>query len=193
MVQENYFYRAVTPSELELSLAPSNLNSIKELAEAIQNISLTPGPQGEQGPQGESGVSAEVVFQVQGGTLGTQPTFSGNPLFSGSYIKSGSLVNFQIQVDMDNITSFGTGQYFIDLPFPSKYAQKFRDGCLHDISASKDYEVGAHVNAGASRLILTSIDTQSGTVFDIPFTYNHPVVLSTADNFHISGTYIATS
>jgi hypothetical protein len=132
----------------------------------------------------------ESTFVVAGGTTGTAPTFTGAPLFSGSYTKLGNLVHFQIQVDMDNITSFGTGQYYVDLPFPAKYGYKFREGCLHDISASKDYEIGGHVFAGQSRLLLSSTDTQSGQVFDIPFVYNNPINLSTADNFHISGTYI---
>jgi hypothetical protein len=39
MAQETYAYRAVTPQELELAAAPSNLNSIKELAEAITDMS----------------------------------------------------------------------------------------------------------------------------------------------------------
>jgi hypothetical protein len=135
-------------------------------------------------------VPVETSFTVVGGTAGNQPTFNGSPLFSGSYIKTGSLVHFQIQVDMNNITSFGTGQYYMDLPFPSKYGYKFRGGCLHDISATKDYEIGAHVYAGQSRMTLSSVDTQSGNVFDIPFTHNSPINLNVADNFHISGTYI---
>jgi hypothetical protein len=133
----------------------------------------------------------ENTWVVQGGTEGTQPTFNGSPLFTGSYVKTGSLVHFQIQVDMDNITGFGTGQYYVDLPFPAKYGYKFREGCLHDVSASKDYEIGGHVFAGQSRLRLSSTDTQSGQVFDMPFVYNNPITLSTADNFHIAGTYIA--
>ena len=135
-------------------------------------------------------LGAETSFTVNGGTAGTQPTFNGSPLFSGSYVKNGPLVHFQIQVDMDNITSFGTGQYYVDLPFPAKYGYKFREGCLHDISTSRDYAMGGHVYAGQSRVTLGSTDTQSGTVFDIAFDYNSPVTLSTADNFHISGTYI---
>jgi hypothetical protein len=127
---------------------------------------------------------------VAGGTTGTAPTFTGAPLFSGSYTKLGNLVHFQIQVDMDNITGFGTGQYYVYLPFPAKYGYKFREGCLHDVSASKDYEIGGHVFAGQSRLLLSSTDTQSGKVFDIPFVYNNPITLTTADNFHIAGTYI---
>jgi hypothetical protein len=133
----------------------------------------------------------DTPFDIVGGTSGTQPTFSSDPLFSGSYVRVGDQVHFQIQVDMDNITGFGTGQYYLDLPFPSKYPYKFRDGCLHDISASKDYAIGGHVAAGASRMYLFSTDTQSSAVFDIEFDYNSPVTLTTADNFHIAGTYIA--
>jgi hypothetical protein len=132
----------------------------------------------------------DSAFQVSGGTLGTQPTFNGQPLFTGSYIKIGKVVHFEIQVDMDNITSFGTGQYYVDLPFPAKYGYKFREGCLHDISGNKDYAIGGHVFAGSSRLTLTSTDASGNTVFDIPFVYNNPITLSTADNFHIAGTYI---
>jgi hypothetical protein len=42
MAQETYAYRAVTPQELELAAAPSNLNSIKELAEAIPDFNSIP-------------------------------------------------------------------------------------------------------------------------------------------------------
>ena len=135
--------------------------------------------------------SGEQEFTVNGGTLGTQPTFNGAPLFSGSYVKTGSLVHFQIQVDMDNITSFGTGQYYVDLPFPAKYAYQVRNGCLHDISTGLSYEIGGHVFAGESRLLLSSTDAQGNTTFDIAFTSTAPVLLDVADNFHISGTYIS--
>ena len=138
----------------------------------------------------EAASPTETSFTVNGGTLGTQPTFNGAPLFSGTYVKTGPLVHFQIQVDMDNITNFGTGQYYVDLPFPAKYGYKFREGCLHDISDTRDYEIGGHVYAGESRLNLTSTDAQGNSVYDIPFVYNNPVTLSTSDNFHISGTYI---
>jgi hypothetical protein len=157
---------------------------------AIVKIVPMPGPQGIQGIQGPPYAPVEVSFTVAGGTNGTQPTFNGQPLFSGSYVRMGSLIHFQVQVDMDNITNFGTGQYYVDLPFPAKYGYKFREGCLHDISTGKDYAIGGHVLAGQSRLFLSSTDTQSGQVFDIPFAYNNPITLSSADNFHISGTFI---
>jgi hypothetical protein len=142
-----------------------------------------------KGVDGEDATSVtETSFTVNGGTLGTQPTFTGAPLFSGSYVINGPMVHFQVQVDMDNILTFGDGQYFIDLPFPAKYGYQFKEGCLHDISSGKQYAIGGHVYAGQSQMALTFTNSAGQ---DDPFDYNSPVTLSTADNFHISGTYIS--
>jgi hypothetical protein len=132
----------------------------------------------------------ENSFTVVGGSKGTQPTFNGSPLFTGRYVKIGKLVHFEIQVDMDNITSFGTGQYYLNLPFPASVGYIFRDGCLHDISSNSTYHVSGHVYAGSSELTLFSSDKVSSGVQDVTFTYNFPVIITTADNFHIAGTYI---
>jgi len=70
MSTEDYPYRAVTQSELEIATAPSNLNSIKELAEAIQNISLTPGPAGATGPTGPTGTTGATGPTGPTGTTG---------------------------------------------------------------------------------------------------------------------------
>lgn len=130
--------------------------------------------------------STEVVFTVLGGTLGTQPTFTGSPLFTGSYTKLGALVHFAIDVDMDNITSFGTGQYYVTLPFTSSRNYIVSDGCLHDISTGDQYSVLGHVLAGSNQLMLFSVASNGKQV---AFTHNVPVTLATADNFHIAGTY----
>lgn len=130
----------------------------------------------------------ETSFAVNGGAAGTQPTFDGAPLFSGSYVVHGPMVHFQIQVDMDNITSFGSGQYYVDLPFPAKYGYQFKSGCLHDSSSGRQYAIGGHVYAGQSQLLLSYTDSNGQ---DAEFDYNSPVLLDVADNFHISGDYIA--
>jgi hypothetical protein len=147
------------------------------------------GPEGPAGPQGESGVSNTTVFTVQGGVVsGTQPTFNGAPLFTGSYIRVGDLVHFQVQVEFDNITNFGNGQYYINLPFPARYPYQFREGCVHDASTSRQYSIGGHVFAGEVQLALNFLDTNGR---DSAFTHNTPFTLAVADNFHTSGTYIA--
>jgi hypothetical protein len=135
-------------------------------------------------------IGVDTTFTVVGGTLGTQPTFTGAPLFTGSYVKTGPIVHFRIDVDMDNITSFGTGQYYLDLPFPAKYNYEFTAGCLHDISATRDYPMTGHIYAGESRMLLKSLDASGNSAYAVPFTATAPVTLTTADNFHISGDYI---
>jgi hypothetical protein len=133
---------------------------------------------------------AEVTYTVTGGSKGTQPTFSGAPLFTGGYVKDGDLVHFRIDVDFDNITSFGTGQYYLNLPFISKHNYQFADGCLHDISTGRNYPITGHVAANSNELLLESLDAQGNAVYQVDFTSTSPVTLATADNFHVSGTYI---
>jgi hypothetical protein len=134
--------------------------------------------------------NVETTYVVEGGTSGTQPTFTGDPLFTASYIKSGSLVHFQIQVDMDNITNFGTGQYYLSLPFDSKYGYMFRCGCLHDFSTGREYHISGHVYADSNVMELFTSDTQGNNLYDFAFTSTEPITLNAADNFHIAGNYI---
>ncbi len=94
---------------------------------------------------------------------------------------------FDIQVDFDNITSFGTGQYFVELPFETKYPTQMRDGCIHDNSTGRQYQISGHVDA-LSKVLMLSYTGSNGR--DEPFTHNNPFNLSIADNFHISGTYL---
>lgn len=130
--------------------------------------------------------SPDVTYQPQGGSLGTQPTFSGAPMFYGSYTKIGSLVYFEIRVEFDNITSFGTGQYYLTLPFTSAHAKLFRDGCLHDFSGNDQYAISGHIAAGSNQLYLFSVASNGR---DVPFTFNVPITLAVQDNFHIAGVY----
>lgn len=139
---------------------------------------------------GEPVVPTDVVYAVEGGTTGTQPTFTGEPDFIGSYARTGIICHFRIDVDFDNITSFGTGQYYLNLPFQAKHAYQLSDGCLHDVSTGREYPISGHVAAGSNQLFLQSIDAQGSTAYNVDFTYNQPVTLSTSDNFHVAGTYM---
>jgi hypothetical protein len=132
------------------------------------------------------GVDTDYV--VGGGTTGTQPTFTGPPLFDGSYVKLGDLVHFRVNVSMTNITNFGTGQYYVTLPFDSKYTTFMRDGHLHDQSTNKEYSISGHVTAGSNQLMLYSTSSNGNEDF---FTHNSPFTLNPADVFHIAGSYIA--
>lgn len=136
----------------------------------------------------ELSIGQKTNFTVNGGTIGgTQPTFSGAPMFYGSYVKIGQVIHFEIQVDFDNITNFGTGQYFVELPFESCCAYQLRNGCIHDASTSKQYEISGHVDANSKQLVLSYTGSNGR---DEPFEHNAPFTLDTTDNFHISGTYM---
>lgn len=149
----------------------------------------------------EENVSAEIAlvgpvptvenYTVSGGTDGTQPTFNGAPLFTAQYVRIGDLVHFEIQIDFDNITSFGTGQYYVTLPFDSLRPIMFRNGCLHDANTGREYHISGHVDAGSKDVWLFTTDITGQSVFDYPFDADEPITLTTTDNFHIAGDYIA--
>jgi hypothetical protein len=132
--------------------------------------------------------TVELDYTPEGGTDGTQPTFSGDPLITGHYMKIGKLIHFTIEVDFDNITNFGSGQYYLKLPFHTEHPFLVRDGCLHDISGNDQYSISGHCNAGSDVLQLFATASNGR---DVPFTNGTPVNLATADNFHIAGTYHA--
>jgi hypothetical protein len=126
------------------------------------------------------------TWVIEGGTLGTQPTFDGDPLFTGEWTRINGLCQFGIDVDFDNITSFGTGQYYVKLPFPALNNYLLSDGCAHDISTGNQYSILGHVVAGSDILELFSVASNGRHV---PFESNVPFALNVADNFHIAGTY----
>ena len=132
--------------------------------------------------------SGDITYQPLGGTDDplNPPTFSGDPLITGSYSRIGPLCHFQIDVDFDNITSFGAGQYYLTLPFPAEHNFLVRAGCLHDISGNDQYAMSGHCDAGSNVLKLYSTASNGR---DVPFTFNVPVTLDVADNFHVSGMY----
>lgn len=131
-----------------------------------------------------------IPFTPQGGTNGTQPTFNGAPLITGSYTRWGNLLHFQITVDFANILTFGTGRYYLTLPFAPEHPYKLRDGCLHTVyPGGTTFHISGHVDAGSTTLELYSSDKVASGVQDVDFTYNFPVTLTTSGRFHIAGTY----
>lgn len=151
----------------------TSTNAQDAICEVAANIPVVTGPQ---------------PFTVNGGTIGgTQPTFSGPPMFTGQVMTIGDFVHFEIQVDFDNITSFGTGQYFVDLPFAPAHPVMLRDGCLHDASNGRQYAIAGHALTGNTQLALWYTGPNG---HDEMFDHNSPIVLQTVDNFHVAGAYV---
>lgn len=135
-----------------------------------------------------TGYGVNTEYQPSGGTSGTQPVFPSSAIV-GSFNRFGNMVHFSIRVTFTGITSFGTGQYYLTLPYAPRVSYDFREGCLHDASASTQYQISGHVFAGSTTLQLSASDKVASGVQDIAFTSTVPVTLTTADSFHISGTY----
>ena len=122
---------------------------------------------------------------VQGGTSGTQPTFSG-PVFTATYTRFGDMIHFSYSVDFSNILTFGTGQYFMTLPYNARRPYTFNSGSLFDDSAGSIYSIIGQVVAGSNVMTLWYIKSNGETE---PFEYNKPITLTTDDSFDISGIY----
>jgi hypothetical protein len=134
-----------------------------------------------------TGNGVDTIYQPSGGTSSTQPVFPASAI-EGSYTRFGNLIHFAIKVTFTDITSFGTGQYYLTLPYPAIHPYDLRDGCLHDDSTSTQYQISGHVVAGSDELWLSAADKVGASIQDVAFTSTNPVTLTTADSFHIAGT-----
>ena len=122
---------------------------------------------------------------IQGGTSGTQPTFSG-PVFTATYTRFGDMIHFAYSVNFANILTFGTGQYFMTLPYEARRPYTFSSGSLFDASSGTIYSIIGTVVAGSDVMNLWYIKSNGETE---AFEYNKPITLTTADSFDITGTY----
>jgi hypothetical protein len=119
---------------------------------------------------------------------GTGLAFTGTPAI-GYYIKIGNLIQVQISVDFDNVSNFGTGQYSLTLPFPSKYHTDVYGGSVHDTvnQGVNHYSLKGHLSDGSSTFTIWNIKSSAS---DEEFDYNTPINLTTSDLFHMSFSYI---
>jgi len=107
---------------------------------------------------------------------------------TGSYVKIGNLVIIQIDVIYTTVTNFGSGQYSVNLPFPSKYHTDVYGGSAHDTLPNlKHYSLKGHLIPSSTTMTLWQ---HAGSSEDIPMTGGVPFNATTADKFHMSFSYI---
>lgn len=139
-----------------------------------------------------TGTSTDGTWTLSGGTASDpQPTFSGDPLFLGHYTKIGHLCFVSIEVDFDNILTFGTGQYYVTLPFTAEHDVIMSNGALYDFSTGNRYNIAGKIDAGSDVLNLMSVSS-NGQYIAFSDSDNQPVHLAPEDKFYISGTYEVT-
>lgn len=158
-------------SDYETRLAQQALEQTRRIGEIERNT---------------TGYGVVTTFTgVQGGTSGTQPTFSG-PVFTATYTRFGDMVHFAYSVDFSNILTFGTGQYFMTLPYNSRRPATFTGGSLFDDSGGTIYSILGIVAAGSNQMNLFYLKSNGETE---PFEHNKPITLTVDDSFDISGVY----
>lgn len=149
-----------------------------------------PGPQGEPGPagpQGPAGTAASFPAPISWTPVlsATGFTQSANPA-TGNYIKYGRIVHVNLNVPLNNVTNFGTGQYSITLPFTSYQHTDIWAGTIHDTNTGSFYSIKGHIDANSSVMTLWYLSTISK---DEPFDFNSPFTLDNTDLFHMSFAY----
>ena len=133
-----------------------------------------------------SGYGINVGYVVEGGTIGgTPPVFDPDDII-GTYNRIGNLVHFVVTVDFDGITDFGTGQYYITLPYAPTTDYLFSSGHLYDYSTGNSYIMVGMVDANSDVLKLFYLGSNSQLA---AFEHNAPKTLTIDDHFDISGTY----
>ena len=147
------------------------------------NVGAT-GSTGSTGPTGPSGVAAITYVTYNPNFTATGLAYTSNPA-TGYYALAGKVVHFHIQVSFANVTNFGTGTYFIDLPLAPIGDYAFRDGGLH--VAGNHYQIMADAEAGS---VTCDLWYASSTGQDLLFNHNSPHTLTTSSKAYINGTYL---
>lgn len=119
---------------------------------------------------------------------GTGLTFTGTPA-AGYYVKLGNLIQLHIDVEFDNVTNFGTGQYSLTLPFPSKFHTDVFGGSVHQIvnQGVDHFSIKGHLSPSSTSISIWSIGSSAK---DEVFDHNSPFILNTTDKFHMAFSYI---
>ena len=190
MSQEIYAYRAVTPQELEIAAAPSNLNSIKELADRILLL--------------EGSTSSDPIsVRWSPNFFATGMTFTGTngnyPTYNSYYVKNGKMVTFFIEINCSTVTNFGTGQFMTELPFDPIAGSMNHFPAWMLVSSSVNPDLAGHIVLQADHLASTkTLDlhwyaastSNPKPVMESLLKQGSPLTLTNEVKMYINGTYI---
>jgi hypothetical protein len=124
------------------------------------------------------------------------------PTYNSYYIKNGRMVSFVIEVDLTTVTSFGTGQYKVQLPFTPQFGfNHFSGWAWADPNVSPDVGTGHTIinadTAGVTDVLdlhyLKSAGGANAPIREGLFVQGTPVTLSTISKIYINGTYITAA
>jgi hypothetical protein len=160
------------------------------------------GNTGDTGPTGTSGLETWTRYSPTFTATGLAFTGSGAtyPTYNSYYVKAGKLVSFVIQVDLNTVTNFGTGQYKLQLPLtPAVGFNHFPGWCWADPDVDPDTGTGHTIinadTAGITNVLdlhyLKSAGGANSPIREGIFNHDTPVTLTTISKIYVNGTYIA--
>jgi len=141
------------------------------------------------------------VFQATGLTFtGTGATY---PTYNSYYVRYGQFVTFNIKIDLNTVTNFGTGQFKVELPFdpiPSA-GNHFSAWSWVDPSQPPD-ELNGHKQLIAdhipgSKILdlhwLKETTASPKPLIESMLVQGTPVTFTTASKMYVNGTYICVA
>lgn len=133
-------------------------------------------------------------------------TFTGSgtahPTYNSYYVKQGQLVSFWIAVDCATVTSFGTGQLKLELPFdPLPGTMNHFPGWIF-VDETQNPDLAGHSILNVDHMpntrtldlhYIKSAGGANSPVMEAVAKQGSPVTLTTLTNIYVNGTYIAAS
>ena len=130
-------------------------------------------------------------------------TFTGtgvtHPAYNSYYVKNGKMVSFWIEIDLTTVTSFGTGQFFTEMPFMplTNTMNHFSGWCFVDPSVNPDNAGHAIMNIdhmpNTKTLDMHYLKQSGGAnspIMEAIFKQGTPVTMTTVTKIYVNGTYI---
>lgn len=126
-------------------------------------------------------------------------TDSTHPTYNSHYVKNGRMVSFWIQIDLDTVTNFGTGQYITALPYAPLTGTMNHFQAWANVDPTVNPDIAGHVVLQADHLVnTTALDLhylkQAGgansPLMEAMFKQGAPATLTTSSKIYINGTYI---
>jgi hypothetical protein len=156
--------------------------TIAGVIDIVDKIGPT-GPQGITGPSGTPTVTNYTPVWA-----GTGLTFVGSPA-GGTYVKYGQEVLVNLNVNMTNVTGFGSGQYTISLPVVPQDGREVIIPGTATVSGVSYHIVGI-APAGSAIMSLWYMGTNG---LRTAMTGSAPLTLTTSGVMYFNGSFISAS
>ena len=156
--------------------------SIAGVIDIVDKIGPT-GPTGQQGPAGTPAVTNYTPVWA-----GTGLTFVGTPA-AGTFVKYGQEVIFNLNVNMTNVTGFGSGQYTISLPVLPQDGREV--AALGTVTvAGVSYHIIGVAPAGSAIMSLWYLGANG---LRTAMTATTPITLTVGGVIYINGAFISAT